>query len=744
MRFLIDTKYPAHKFDTLRFTGGFFIAVFMVMVVAAVFPTALQADEGMWLLQSIKNCPIDAWQRRGLELDAKAIYDPKEPDIADAIIRLGGGSASFVSFDGLIITNHHVAFSALQRQSSAEINYMKEGFLAETMKDEIPAPGYEAFVTLDVEDVTKKVLGAVKDDMGDKERYDAIEKQIKKIVNRAEKGKDLHAEVRSFYGGLEYRLFTYFKIKDIRIVYAPPGSIGNYGGEVDNWMWPRHTGDFSFLRAYVGPDGKSAEYSEDNVPYHPRKYLSISKAPLEEDDFTMVIGYPGSTRRYRTSYSIDYYVNSYYPAAIKRYEDIIGILEDESEKSEDAKVKLAGMLRGLQNGYKNNKGMLTGLKKARLLEKKQKAEQALRRFLEANPDLEKKFGSVLEEIGARYEDYTKYWRRNRALGYMFYGPVMLSAAHTIYRWSAEQEKKDMDRDPGYMERDEERLRRQLKFTVDSRYYESADKRILKYLFLKAAEFPEDQRIAAVTKVCEGLTGDALEKKVDEFIDGLYSGTRVVDPEMRMKMFDMKKKELLAMNDPLIEFAAKLEKERKIMEEITEAFAGALQKLRPRLMELRKAYGGELVYPDANRTKRLSAGAVKGYSPGDAVHYDPITTLTGVIDKYTGEDPFDLPNKIIELYEAKDFGNYVDPAAGDIPVCFLSSNDVTGGNSGSPILNGRGEIIGLVFDGNYESISADYQFIPKLTRTINVDSRYILFTLEKYANADKLLDELTIH
>jgi len=722
--------------------GFLSIVTLAAFLLVALAPGTPSADEGMWLLNMLENCPTNSWKARGLELDISEIYDPKNPDIADAIIRLGGGSASFVSFDGLIITNHHVAYGALQRQSSAETNYMQQGFVARTRAEEIPAPGYQAFVTRGVKDVTKEVLGALKDKMSDKERYDAIEAITKKIIQKAEKGKDIHAEVKEFYGGMNYYLFTYFKIKDVRIVYAPPGTIGNYGGEVDNWMWPRHTGDFSFLRAYVGPDGKSAEYSEDNVPYHPEKYLVISRAPLNPGDFTMVIGYPGSTQRYRSSYSIDHQVNYNYPSRIEHFKDIIDILEVQSDEDEEVAVKAAGLKRGLENAYKNSQGMLEGLKKSKLLEKKQEEEAALRRYLESNPDMQKKYGSVLDDIKAQYEEYNTYWKKNSLMGFMLFAPAMVSAGHTVFKWTLEQEKKDIDRDPGYMERDEEDRRRDQSM-VEMRYAESVDKALLKYLIMLATELPRGSRITAVSEITAGLTGDAMEKKVDEFIDQLYAGTQVTDPGMRMKMFDMKHDDLMAMHDPMVEFAAKLDADREILDEKTDAFAGALQKLRPKLMELRMAYGGKLLYPDANSTKRLSVGEIAGYSPGDAVHYDPITTLTGVMEKYTGEDPFDLPPELIQLYEKKDFGTYVDPELGDVPVDFLSTNDVTGGNSGSPILNGRGEIIGLVFDGNYESISADYQFIPKLTRTINVDSRYILFILEKYAKATQLIDELKI-
>ncbi len=721
---------------------GAFILLLAFAATACMFAPRAAADEGMWLPHELDADLVGAWQGRGLELDLKDIYDPKGKALCNAIVNIGGGTGSFVSFDGLIITNHHVAFGALQRSSSLKSNYIEEGFLARSADEEIPALGYEVLVQLSVKDVTKKVLGAVKDGMSDLERYKAIEKRMKKIIKKAEKGKDVECRVKSFYGGLQYYLYTYFKIKDIRIVYAPPRSIGEYGGDIDNWMWPRHDGDFSFLRAYVSPKGKSAEYSKENVPYHPKRYLTISSRPLKENDFTMVIGYPGRTSRYRTSYAIDFMVNEYYPKAIKRYEDVIGILEGESSKNPEAAIKLASMVKGLNNGYKNNQGMLEGLVKTNLLEKKRREEAALERFLDSNPDLKAKYGTVLADIKAKYDDYIGFWEEYSTIGWMTYASSALRSAYTIYKWSLEHEKKDIDRQPGYMDRDEPETRKGLEL-ADLRYYESADKKVLKYFMMHAMQLPEGQRPKAVMKICGSRKGKEAEKAIDAFIDELYAGTKVTDKEARMKMFGMKKKKLLALGDPFIRFAAELEKERAVLRERSEAFQGALQKLRPLLMQLWMKYKGGLLYPDANGTMRMGVGEIKGYSPRDAVHYDYITTLTGVVEKHTGKEPFNCPKKLIDIYNKKSFGRYLDPGLDDVPVNFLSTNDVTGGNSGSPIMNGKGELIGLVFDGNYESISADYQFIPRLTRTINVDSRYVLFILDKFAGAEALLRELKI-
>jgi hypothetical protein len=694
------------------------------------------ADEGMWLPFMLDKSPIDSWHSRGLELSAKELYHPKNPSISDAIVQVGGGTGGFVSFDGLIVTNHHVAFGALQRTSSVKSDFINEGFLAKYPGEEISAPGYEARVLLEVKDVTKKVLKAVKEDMTDQERYKAIEKAEKEIIAKAENDKDVFCQVNSVYGGSQYYLYTYFKIKDIRIVYAPPVSIGEYGGDIDNWMWPRHTGDFSFLRAYVAPDGKSAEYAEDNVPYHPKKYLSFSKAPLKEDDFTMVMGYPGSTKRYRTSYSIDFSVNDYYPSNIKMMGDILEIVEEEMKRGRAVEIKLAGINKGINNAYKNYIGMLEGLEKAHLLEQKMKEEKQLNRYLDSNPKMKEKYGHVLPEIQAQYDEYMKFWEQNRLLGMVGYVSSAMRSSMTIYKWAEEHEKDDMDRDPGYQDRDEPRQRKRLEM-VDFSYDEQTDKRILGHFLLKMAK--ADQSHGGI----DGIYPEITKDEIDEMLAALYEGTEVTDKEERMKMFGMSVEELEALDDPFINFAAKVHVQREKLDDQNEAFAGALQKLRPQLMELRTEYKGGLLYPDANFTMRVSVGQVKGYSPADAVEYDWVTSLDGAVAKTTGEKPFNTPQKLIDLNKARDYGDYADPATGELPVCFLSSDDVTGGNSGSPILNGRGEVIGLVFDGNYEAISADFQFIPGLTRTINVDSRYILFVLDRFSGAQNVLDELKI-
>lgn len=716
--------------------------MFSLIVLIALSFVSAQADEGMWPVNLLDQAPYATWQKSGLELSPKQLYNAKGEDISDAIVQVGGGTGSFVSPQGLIVTNHHVAFGALQRQSSVDANLMDEGFLARKLGDEIPAPGYKAYVLEDVRNVTKDVLGKINDEMSDLKRHKAIEKARKTVVEKAEKDKDREARVVEFYGGREYHLYTYFKVKDVRIVYAPPGALGVYGGEIDNWMWPRHTADFSFLRAYVAPDGKSAEYSEDNVPYKPKHYLSISVAPLSAGDFTLVMGYPGRTERNQSAASIDYVINRYYPDRIKQYGDLIDMLEALGKKDEEARVRTASTVRGLANSYKNNQGMLEGLTKYGLLTQKQHEEQKLLTYLQEHPDANKKYGSVLNDINAEYVDYISYAPQLGALKRMAYWNTALRNAYAITKWAHERDKDDLDRDSGYQDRDEDRRREALEL-ADRRYHPVADQAILRYYLTTLVDMSAGKSVPEIDRIIEGVVGGDEAPAIDRFVSDLYDNTKVTDKDACLDMFGKSTRELAKMNDKMIDFAMRIVESEETLDDRDDAFAGAMSRLEPKLIEMRSLVSPKPLYPDATFTMRISVGEVKGYSPRDATHYDPFTTLTGVIEKNTGEEPFDVPDKLIALAKAKDVGPYEDPTLGDVPACFLSTDDVTGGNSGSPILNGRGEVIGLVFDGNYEAISADYQFIPKLTRTINVDSRYVLFIVDKFAGAKELMDELTV-
>ncbi len=718
----------------------------LIACVALIFAFAVataQADEGMWPLYALDNLDFAMLKARGLELGPDQIYNPQDGGISAAVVQVGGGSGSFVSPDGLIVTNHHVAFGAVQNQSSVDRNLLKNGFLAKTMADEIPAVGYNAYVTKSFKDVTSDVRRGVNPGMSDLERYETLEKNKKLIIKKAEKNGDVKCRIAAVFGGKEYYLITMFRIRDIRIVQIPHLSIGEFGGDIDNWMWPRHCGDFSFLRAYVAPDGSSAEFAEENVPYKSDRYPPISSGHLAEGDFAMIIGYPGRTARYRSSFSIDESINHSYPRTIERFGDLIGIMEEISVEDPVAAIKLSGRIKGFNNYLKNSKGMLKGLVKSGLLAKKRAQEQELSNFIVADPALTEKYGTVLAELKANHDEQLKFDEKESVLGGLSMVSRLYSTARGLYKWSIEKTKKDLDREPRYMERNVEDRKRSLE-RMQLTYVPEAEQRMLEYMTLRALRLPADQRIAGIDKQFYIAAREDTAQAVTNFVMRIIDGTRLDEVKTRLAMFDMSTEELLKTNDPFIKLARDLYDETEELNERSKAASGALAELRPKLVEVYARWRQGNYYPDANGTIRLSYGEVKGYSPADAVSYKYVTTLSGVLEKETGIPPFNSPAKLLEVYRSDDFGNYVDSAIGDVPVDFLTTNDGTGGNSGSPIINGKGELIGLDFDTNWEGVVGDYYFDPVVKRSICVDARYMLFILDKVYGAQNVLDELTIH
>jgi len=716
-----------------------FMCPFVVLVFLGVVLT--HAEEGMWLPNDIPEQIIKAMQAKGLQLTAEQIYDEEGTGVANAVVSLGGGTGSFVSPEGLIITNHHVAYGAVQRISTAENNYIEKGFLAKTWAEEQPAYGYNAYVLLSVEEVTERVQSQLEEEMTPLERYNAIEKISKEIVQEAEAGKDVYCYVRDIFSGIKYYLFTFKHIKDIRVVYVPPRSVGEYGGDIDNWMWPRHTGDFSFLRAYVSPDGKTAEYSKDNVPYRPKSYLKIATEGLDEGDFGLIVGFPGRTRRYMTSYGIEAQQNFYLPRRIDQYTRWIEILEKWSEKDPDAAVKVIGLIKGLNNGMKYRQGLVDGFRKFDLLSQKQRMERAYSTFLESDKNAETKFGDVLPKIKALYDEEKSYRLKEDVLGLL--GRInFLNFASRIYKWSIEKQKEDMARDPGYMERRVPALKRRLR-TAQKTLHPESDREVMEMFLRMAGELPQDQRIRGLESRLRGKSGAQLDEAIERMLGELFGHTRLGDAETRLKMFDMSREELMKQGDPFIELAEALYPEKEELMEKSKAFRGALSEIEPRWIQGLRIWKEGTFYPDANGTMRMNYGVVRGYSPRDAVRHKPFTTLSGVVEKHTGQKPFDVPERLRELHEAKDYGPYKAEKLNDVPVDLLTTNDSTGGNSGSPLLNGKGELVGVLFDGNYEAMSADYEFNEALTRSIHVDIRYVLFVTDKVNNAQNILVEMGV-
>jgi len=719
------------------------IIIGSIICLAATTAGPLRAEQGMWPLYDLDKLPFDSMRVAGLTLGPAQIYDPQGNGLSNAVINLSGGSASFVSADGLIITNHHVAFDAIQKQSTLEHNYLRDGFYAATRDQEIPAVGYEVSVILETKDVTAQVLKGIGDDVTGRRRHDAIESATKKIVGQAEKGRQVKCRVATMFGGAQYILYTYFRLRDVRLVYAPPDAIGNFGGETDNWMWPRHTGDFSFLRAYVGPDGKPADFSPANVPYHPKVWLPISSSGVKEGDLTLLIGFPGVTHRYTWASDIADLFGYYYPQSIGVYHDCLEIMEAAAATDSVVALRLESRIKGMSNFYKKYQGMMQGYRRSDVLARKQAQESQLTAFIDSRPELVKKYGDVLPALDSltraklptREKDFYLEWFPR--VGQLF------ANVRRIYKWSVEQEKKDIDLEVGFQDRDSANIRKGLE-NLQINLVPAVDRQLFKYLLLTALTLPEGQKIDVIEKLCAGNNPAEREKALDRYLDTLYSRTTMTDKDARMAAFGKKKSELEKSTDPFIRLAIALTPEFDEFDARQKQFAGESDRLEPLLIQAYRDWKQGKLYPDANGTQRFNYGAVAGYAPRDAVKYHYLTTLTGVMEKETGKEPFIVPEKLKQVYKDKDFGRYIDPAVNDIPVCFVTSNSGTNGNSGSPVINGKGELVGVDFDTDYEGLSADYLHNPDLARAVVVDSRYVLFLLDKVYHLDGLLKEMTIH
>ena len=722
------------------------LAVVLLLVSALLAVVAVRADEGMWMPQQIPQLAAKL-RSMGFEGDPQAFADLTGQPMG-AVVSLGGCTASFVSPDGLIVTNHHCVTGALQFNSTPQRDLLTDGYLARTRDDELSnGPGSRVYVTTRVTDVTDAITGRLDPTLTNRERYDAIDRRLKERVAACETA-GLRCSVPSFFEGLKYFEIAQLEIRDVRLVYAPPAGIGVFGGETDNWRWPRHTGDWSFLRAYVGKDGKPAPYSRENVPYAPKHWLPVSAEGVKPDDLVFVVGYPGRTQRHQTYQEVKATTDWTMPRAIRNAEEQLAILEKLATRDKALELKVSGRVQGLNNGLTNTRGVLEGLVKGGSLDRKQQLEKDLASWIAADPERKQKYGDVLPAIQALHEASLKTRERNAALTLLSSASSYLSAAQTIYRLSIERAKSDIERDPGFQERDWSRIREaqeRLQRTIDP----TVDRALLSWALGKAAALPADQRIEPLDQLL-GLrpgTGEADQARaIDQYLDRLYAGTRLDDRAFRLGLLDQGTEALQQANDSFITLAAALEPVTRSIRESGKNMAGAAAVLRPRYMEALLARAGGLVAPDANSTLRVTFGQVKGVRARDGLFYEPQTTLQGIVEKHTGEGEFDAPDAQLEAIRGLRAGRstpYAAPALGDVPVNFLSTVDTTGGNSGSPTLNGKGELVGLLFDGTYESVASDYLFDTEKTRSIHVDSRYMLWTMTEVDGAAHLVREMGV-
>ncbi|MGD0360501.1 MAG: S46 family peptidase [Bryobacteraceae bacterium] len=718
----------------------------IALVSLMLWTVGLAAEEGMWMPQQISGMGAKL-KALGFKGDPETFADLTGQPMG-AVVSLGGCTASFVSPDGLIVTNHHCVAGGLQYNSTPARNLLKDGFLAKSREEELSnGPGSRVFVTTSVAEVTSAITGDIDPKTTDRERYGLIEHRIKERVAACEKG-GRRCNVASFFGGLKYFEIAQMEIKDVRLVYAPADGIGVFGGETDNWRWPRHTGDWGFLRAYVGKDGTPAVYSKDNVPYRPKHWLKIAQEGEEPGDLVFVAGYPGRTQRHQTYEQVKETTEWAMPRSIQMAEEQLAILERLSKQDKAIAIKVAGRVLGLNNGLTNQKGVLEGLVKGGSLAQKEIQEKELEAWIAADPMRQRKYGDVLPALRAVQAEIIKTRERNGAMARLTVSSSYLSAAETLYRLSVERPKADMDRDQGFQERDWPRIRDgqdRLQRTIDA----GVDRALLTWALGIAAALPDNQRIPAVDQAASlrpGMSKADADRAIAAYLDGLFAGTKLGDRDFRLSLVGNSTAELLATKDSFILLAAAMEPLAEANREAAKNRGGALERLMPSYMEALLAKSGGLVAPDANGTLRVTYGQVKGVDARDGLYYKPQTTLAGILGKNTGAGDFDAPKAQLDAIKALHAGKrspFMDASLEDVPVNFLSTVDTTGGNSGSPTLNARGELTGLLFDGTYESVSSDYLFNVATTRSIHVDARYMLWNMAEVDGAVNLLREVSI-
>lgn len=700
---------------------------------------AFENPGGMWMPHQIKAHEAKL-KELGLAIDPKLLEDPLS-SVLQAVVSLGGCSASFVSDEGLVATNHHCAVGALQYNSTPESNLMKQGFLAKTRGEERSnGPTARVFVTqavVDVTDEVRKPLAALKDDRA---RFKAIEAKTKELVAACEKGRPgIRCTVSSFYEGARYFRIEQLEIRDVRLVYAPPEGSGNFGGEIDNWRWPRHTADFSMFRAYVGPDGKPADFAAANVPYKPPHRLKLASAPLKQGDLVFVAGYPGRTQSLKTADEVEDAVTFSYPRRQKLFEEYLALTDKLSAADKDVAIKAAPLSRGFNNALTNTKGQLEGLVQGGLLQEKKAQKDKLQAFVDGDPERKKKWGGTMAELRKVWAEVAKHREADAELRVELGLARLVDSAQTIVRMAEERAKADKDRHPDYQERNWPRREQEL-VAAQKRYHKTLDKKVLELALTRALAHPPAER----TKALEIIAGPKpTAESIAKAVDALYEGTKLDDEKVRVELFKTATlADLQKSKDPQIVLALKLRPLVRESEEREERIQGRLALLKPAYFDALAAFEGKEIAPDANGTLRITYGTVRGYTPPKpgSAPLPPFTVLSEVVKK-TGAEPFATPKALLDAAKAKRFGSYVDPILGEVPVDFVADLHITGGNSGSATLNAKGELVGLVFDGNYEALASDWQFQPKITRSIHVDLRYLLWMLDAVDGGDHLVREM---
>ena len=709
------------------------LAIIVILVLS--FGSRAKADEGMWLLPLIEKLNMGKMTELGLKLSAEDIYSLNKACLKDAIVLIPGCTGEIVSSQGLLLTNYHCGYGSIQSYSTVEHDYLKDGYWAMTKEEELPNPGMFANFLIRIEDVTEQILADVKPDMSDADRSSAINEARLAIEKKGAEATGYRATVSSFYGGNYFYLLVYERYTDVRLVGAPPSSIGKFGSDTDNWVWPRHTGDFSVFRVYSGPDGKPAPYSKENIPLKPKHYLPVSIKDLNKGDFAMILGYPGRTSRYMTSFEINEQLQITHPDRIK----IRGIKQDiwmkDMQADQKVNIQYSAKYFGSSNYWKHSIGQKGCLERLNVKAKKEEIENQFNRWVVANPDRKAKYGEALNMIRTAIENRAEYYNALQYRNECIQGCELFTMNQGVTALITSLKSGDNQKIVEAVT--------QIKNNSNNfykNYNPSTDNKSMKamlklYRADVPAKFHPDFYVKVVDKKFKG--------NIDKFVDDMFTRS-VFTTEAKLNAFLNKPVLKTLETDPVCLTATSIFKTGAELSKGSSQFDGGLTTGRrlwiAALMEMAPE---KTQYPDANSTMRLTYGTLQDYNPKDAVTYRYYTTLQGVVDKFNPADyEFDLPKRLIDLNNKKEYGRYGSPK-GYMPVCFLTTNDITGGNSGSPVMNGNGELIGLAFDGNWEAMSGDVAYEPDLQRTIIVDIRYVLWVIDVYAGAKHLVDEMTI-
>jgi len=712
--------------------------IILIFAIVIGLQPALKADEGMWVPMFLKQLNIKDMKKKGFKLSAEDVYSVNHSSLKDAIIIFGGGcTGEIVSPEGLIFTNHHCGYGSIQKVSTIEHDYLTDGFWSKNKGEEIPIDGLTVKFLVRMDDVTSRMFEGVSDTMTEGQRNEVLSKNEDAIIEEATDGNEYHAIVESFFAGNEYYLVVYEVFTDIRLVGTPPEAVGKFGADTDNWMWPRHTGDFSIFRVYMAPDGSPAEYSDDNIPYKSKHFLPVSIKDKKPDDFVFIMGNPGSTQRYLTSYGIDMAINETNPAIVKIRTDKLNVMREYMDADPTVRLQYSSKFARTANYWKYFQGQTKALKQLKVADEKRAIEDSFQAWADADEARKEKYGDVIALFKEAYSEQGEYAVANLYFGEAFYrgaeviryGASFRKLGKLLAADSVDQEKVDATI---------AKLRDAIQPHFKDYYKPLDQKMFATTMSLYFWDVNQNQQPEILVEHAKQYNGD-FNKWADDF----FRKTQFADAASVEALLDNPSAEAIN-NDPTIKlwngfFAKYMEMKPMAMpvydklDKANRLFVAGLREQNPD-----KKY-----YPDANFTMRLTYGTIGGYSPADAEEFKFYTTTDGILQKEDPSNPeFVVPAKLKELILAKDFGPYANKK-GEMPVGFLSNNDITGGNSGSPIMDAHGNLVGLAFDGNWEAMSGDIAFDPKLQRTINVDIRYVLFIIDKLGGAQNIIDELKI-